>query len=197
MLQYNTHNTKLPMPEYGRYVQQLVDKCVTIEDRDERNAFAAGIVATICNLFPQQKTSPEWRDKLWDHLAIMSDFKLDIDYPREVTAREDLESCPERLPLPGHDIRLRQCGNNVVQMIAAARAMAADDPERREFVMMIANHMKKLMLAVNPDGVEDARVCKDLAMLSDGELILNPEETPLLEFEVPAVMSAAKKKKRR
>ena len=63
--------------------------------------------------------------------------------------------------------------------------------------MMIANHMKKLMLAVNPDGVEDARVCKDLAMLSDGELILNPEETPLLEFEVPAVMSAAKKKKRR
>ncbi len=53
------------------------------------------------------------------------------------------------------------------------------------------------MLAVNPDGVEDARVCKDLAMLSDGELILNPEETPLLEFEVPAVMSAAKKKKRR
>ena len=127
----------------------------------------------------------------------MSDFKLDIDYPREVTAREDLESCPERLPLPGHDIRLRQYGNNVVQMIAAARAMAADDPERREFVMMIANHMKKLMLAVNPDGVEDARVCKDLAMLSDGELILNPEETPLLEFEVPAVMSAAKKKKRR
>jgi len=85
MLQYNTHNTRLPMPEYGRYVQQLVDKCVTIEDRDERNAFAAGIVATICNLFPQQKTSPEWRDKLWDHLAIMSDFKLDIDYPREVT----------------------------------------------------------------------------------------------------------------
>ena len=58
MLQYNTHNTRLPMPEYGRYVQQLVDKCVTIEDRDERNAFAAGIVATICNLFPQQKTSP-------------------------------------------------------------------------------------------------------------------------------------------
>lgn len=33
--------------------------------------------------------------------------------------------------------------------------------------------------------------------VGDGELILNPEETPLLEFEVPAVMSAAKKKKRR
>ncbi|MDE7144122.1 MAG: DUF4290 domain-containing protein, partial [Muribaculaceae bacterium] len=67
MLQYNTHNSKLTMPEYGRYVQGLVDKCLTIEDRAERNAYARGIVYTICNLFPQQKTSPEWRAKLWDH----------------------------------------------------------------------------------------------------------------------------------
>ena len=80
------------MPEYGRYVQQLVDKCVTIEDRDERNAFAAGIVATICNLFPQQKTSPEWRDKLWDQAGTSNSSSgvssgLSISSPSDSMAR--------------------------------------------------------------------------------------------------------------
>lgn len=197
MLKYNTHNEPLRMPEYGRYVQGLVDKCLTIEDRAERNAYARGIVYTICNLFPQQKTNPEWRAKLWDHLAIMSDFKLDIDYPVEITMQEEFESRPAPVPLPGHDIALRQYGNNVQQMIATALAMDPEDPDREEFTILIANHMKKLMLQINPDGVEDERIFKDLEFLSHGQLRLSPESSALQEFNIVAAPGAKKKKRKR
>lgn len=197
MLQYNTHHSKLRMPEYGRYVQSLVDKCLTIEDRAERNAYARGIVYTICNLFPQQKTNPEWRAKLWDHLAIMSDFKLDIDYPTEVTMQEEFESKPAPMPLPGHNIRLRQYGNNVEQMIQMAASMELDNPDRENLTLLIANHMKKLMLQVNPDGVEDERIFKDLEMLSHGQLRLNPETCELQEFDIVAAPGSKKKRKKR
>ncbi|MDE7388109.1 MAG: DUF4290 domain-containing protein [Muribaculaceae bacterium] len=197
MLKYNTHNEPLRMPEYGRYVQGLVDKCLTIEDRAERNAYARGIVYTICNLFPQQKTNPEWRAKLWDHLAIMSDFKLDIDYPVEITMQEDFESRPAHVPLPGHDIVLRQYGNNVQQMIATATAMDPEDPDREEFTILIANHMKKLMLQINPDGVEDERIFKDLEYLSHGQLRLNSDSNALQEFNIVAAPGSKKKKRKR
>lgn len=197
MLTYNTYRSKLAMPEYGRYVQQLVDNCMAIENRDERNAYARGIVYTICNLFPQQKTNPEWRAKLWDHLAIMSDFKLDIDYPAEITAREEVESKPAPMPLPGHDIKLRQYGNNVVQMINTACALPVDDPDRQELALLIANHMKKLMLQLNPDGVEDERIFKDLATLSDGQLRLSPETVRLQSFNIVAAPTGKKKKRRK
>ena len=197
MLQYNTKQTSLPMPEYGRHIQQMVDHCLTIEDRQERNLCAQGIIATICNLFPQQKTNPEWRAKLWDHLAIMSNFKLDIDYPGEVPTPESLASRPEPMKVPKQNIRYRMYGHNVEQMIDSAIAMNPDDPDRNEFVILIANHMKKLMLAENPEAATDERIFKDLANMSHGMLQLFTETTRLREFEMVAAPTTSKKKKRK
>lgn len=185
------------MPEYGRHIQQMVDHCLTIEDRQERNLCAQGIINTICNLFPQQKVNPEWRAKLWDHLAIMSNFQLDIDYPGEVPTPESLASRPEPMKVPKQDIRYRVYGHNVEQMIDAAISMNADDPDRNEFVILIANHMKKLMVAENPEAATDERIFKDLAMMSHGMLQLFPETTRLHEFEMVAAPVASKKKKRK
>ncbi len=185
------------MPEYGRYVQDLVDKCLTIEDRAERNAYARGIVYTICNLFPQQKTNPEWRAKLWDHLAIMSDFQLDIDYPTEIADRSEIDAPPAPMPLPGHFVAMRQYGHNVEQMIETAVKMDPEDPDRLELALLIANHMKKLMLQLNPDGVEDERIFNDLAALSQGMILLNPENHRLEEFNIVATPGNKKRKKRK
>lgn len=196
MLQYNTHNSKLVMPEYGRYVQDLVDKCVTIEDRAERTAYARGIVYTICNLFPQQKTNPEWRAKLWDHIAIMSDFKLDIDFPNEITAKEELETAPAPVPLPGHEVVMRQYGYNVEQMVAKAVSMDPEDSDRNELVILIANHMKKIMLQLNPDGVDDQRIFDDLTILSKGQIRLSSDDCRLQDFDIVAASGNSKKKKK-
>lgn len=197
MLNYNTQQEPIPMPEYGRHIQQMVDHCLTIEDRDERNACARTILHTICNLFPSQKSNPEWRQKLWDHLAMMSGFKLDIDYPVELIEPESLHARPERIPLPQHESKFRQYGHNVEQMIATAVGMNQEDPDREEFILLIANHMKKLMLSVNPEAATDERVFKDLAQLSGGQIVLNADDTQLREYIEMPNPNAGKKKRRR
>lgn len=184
------------MPEYGRHVQQMIDHCITIEDRDERNACARVIVDTICRLNPQLRTNPEWRAKLWDHLAIMSDFKLDIDYPSEPISPETLNSRPDKVEIPQHYIAKRVYGANILKLIDAAVAMPQDSPDRSELELLIANHMKKLLMAENPEVATDKRVFADLAQLSEGHIIFNSEETRLREFEILEVQSQNKKKRR-
>ena len=84
MLEYNSQLKQLILPEYGRNIQQMVDHCMTIEDREERTRCAFTIVQIMGNMFPELRDVEDYRHKFWDHLAIMSDFKLDIDYPYDI-----------------------------------------------------------------------------------------------------------------
>ena len=88
-MQYTSELKRLVLPEYGRNVQQMVDHCMTIEDRAERTRCANTIINIMGNLFPHLRDIEDFKHKLWDHLAIMSDFKLDIDYPYEIIKKEE------------------------------------------------------------------------------------------------------------
>lgn len=57
---YNTQLKKLVLPEYGRNIQQMVDYCKTIEDREERNRCARTIIDTMGNLFPELRDTPDY-----------------------------------------------------------------------------------------------------------------------------------------
>ena len=83
-MEYNTQQRKLPLPEYGRSVQNMVDHCLTIADREERQRCANTIINIMGGMFPALRDMEDFHHKLWDHLAIMADFKLDIDYPVEI-----------------------------------------------------------------------------------------------------------------
>lgn len=196
MLTYNTRRPRLVLPEYGRSIQRMIDHCLTIEDRDERTQCAHTIVACMGKLFPKIKEQENYKQKLWDHLAIMSGFKLDIDYPFEVVNAEHLTTAPDRVPYGGHYIRYRHYGKDVELMIAKAVEMP-EGPERDELAMLIANHMKKLLLAVSKDGVEDAKVFKDLAEYSHGVLRFDPAEVRLHDFKIIAPPPTGKKKKKK
>ena len=39
-------------------------------------------------MFPHLRDVDDFKHILWDHLAIMSDFKLDIDYPYEIVKKK-------------------------------------------------------------------------------------------------------------
>ena len=92
--QYNTEKTSLLMSEYGRIVQEMVNHCLTIEDRQERLACAQGIVSVMASLVQEKSGNPEVQSKLWNHLALISDFKLDIDYPVEIIPKAEATSHP-------------------------------------------------------------------------------------------------------
>lgn len=195
MLNYNTRLKQLVLPEYGRNIQRMVDYCLTIEDRQERNLCANTIVRSMGNLFPELR-APENEHKLWDHLMIMSDFRLDIDFPCDVISADNLSTKPEKVEYYQHPMRYRHYGRIMQAMIDKAAAMEEGE-ERQQVVLLLANHMKKQMLAVNPDGVEDQKIFKDLAELSHGAIRLDAASTRLHEFKEMPVPASGKKKKKK
>ena len=109
-MEYNTQRKKMELPEYGRSVQNMVDHALTIEDRAERQRCANTIINIMGGMFPHLRDVPDFKHKLWDHLAIMSDFKLDIDYPFELVKKVDLVVKPDRLEYPNGALRYRHYG---------------------------------------------------------------------------------------
>ena len=177
MMEYNTRQKKLPLPEYGRSVQKMVDHALTIEDREERQSCAETIIRIMASMFPNM---PDQNRKLWDHLAIMSDFKLDIDYPCEVIKEEEFHVAPQQLPYRNSEIRNRHYGRIVEEMIEHALTLE-DGEEREQFIELILVQMKKNYIAWNKDGVEDRKILEDLRIytkgaieISDREIMLNP-----------------------
>lgn len=195
MLRYNTQLKHLVLPEYGRNIQSMVDHCLTIADRDERTKCAYSIIASMANLFPELKTGGEYSHKLWDHLAIMSDFKLDIDYPCEIIQPDNLHTLPEKLHYSDQEVKRRVYGKTIVSMIDQASSLQPDE-ERDALVRMIASQMKKALIAVNKDGIDDSRVFRDLAEISHGEIRLNADDVKLHDYIIPEPPTGKKKKKK-
>ena len=175
MMEYNTKQKRLPLPEYGRSVQKMVDHALTIENREERQRCAETIVRIMRSMFPDL---PDQERKLWDHLAIMSDFKLDIDYPCEVIKPEEFHVAPERIPYRNSEIRNRHYGRIVEEMIA--HAMTLEEGEEKEcFIELLLIQMKKNYIAWNKDGVEDKRIFEDLRIYTKGAIDIQDKEIKL------------------
>ena len=195
MLRYNTQMKPLRLPEYGRNIQKMVDFCLTIEDRQERTDCAFAIVKSMANLFPELKSNGQYSHKLWDHLAIMSDFRLDIDYPVEVVQQENLSSRPAPIPYKDNELRRRHYGRTILSMIDVAAGME-EGPERDALITLVANQMKKLLIETNRDGVDDRRVFNDLRELSQGRIFVDPAALRLNDYIIPVQTSGKKKKKK-
>ena len=180
MPDYNTQQKKLIMPEYGRNVQQMIDHCVSIEDREERTRCANTIINIMGNLFPHLRDVDDFKHKLWDHLAIMSDFKLDIDYPYEIIRKENLRTKLDRIPYTLTPIRYRHYGKTLERMIKKCEDYP-DGPERDQLISLLANHMKKSFLTWNKEVVDDDKIFKDLREYSHGRIDLSPETFRLKE----------------
>lgn len=194
MLTYNTQLKKLTLPEYGRNIQKMVDHCLTIEDRAARNDCAYAIIETMSQLFPAQGDPEEYRRKLWDHLAILSGFNLDIDWPYEVIRPDSLISAPDPIPLYHEQVEYRHYGKELVAMVRLAADMPQGE-ERDELVMLLANQMKKQLVLLNLDSVDDGRVFRDLFEISNGAINIDPA-TRLADYKALPAPSSKKKKKK-
>lgn len=197
MYKYNSQLKKLALPEYGRNIQQMVDYCCTIGDREERTKCAYSIIATMGNLFPQLRDEADYVHKLWDHLAIMSDFKLDIDYPYEVVKAETLDSKPAPMNYKLENIKMRHYGKLIERMIERA-CEYPDGEEKDALVMLIANHMKKQIFQINKEDVDDTKIFNDLSFYSKGKINLDPATHTLHQFrEAPTANQKQQGKKKK
>lgn len=196
MLYYNTALPKMALPEYGRIVQNMVNFCMTIPDREERTACAYSIVETMKSLFPDLLGENGDDRKFWDHLNVISGFKLDIDFPCEVITEEFLHPRPSKIPYTASRLRHRHYGKIIEKMVERV-AELEPGAEKDELISRIAHHLKKLMIAHNREAMTDEKVLRDLYAYSEGRIDLNPETYILHEFQVVEPVATSKKKKKK
>ena len=174
-LAYNTEAPKMVIPEYGRNVQKMIDHAITIKDKEERNKCAKAIVTVMGQINQHIKDNEDVNEKLWSHLLIMSNFKLDVDFPYEKTNENEFNSKPESVPYPKNDIKFGHYGKIMENLIDAA-VKYPEGEEKKNLTIHIANLLKTSYLLWNRDTVADSVIVKNLDQLSNGKLSVNIED---------------------
>lgn len=182
-LDYNTQREKLVLPEYGREVQSMVDYAVTLPTKAERQSCANAIIAIMRRMFSQSADAEGFERKLWDHLAMMSNFKLDIDYPFDVTEAQTILSKPEPMTYPMNNIPVRHYGKMMFELFDKLKTMP-EDPDRDALVRMVANQMKRDLMVWGHGSSDDEKVASDLAYFTDGKVQLDLDKFKFAKIEV-------------
>jgi hypothetical protein len=166
---YNSSRNKLILPEYGRNIQKMVEYIMTVEDKEERNRLAHAVIIIMGNMNPHLRDINDFKHKLWDHLAIMSSFQLDIDYPYEIPKAEEFLEKPRRVKYNFNDIKYRHYGR-IIEMMIEEAIKFPEGEEKEELTRLIANHMKKSYMTWNRDSVTDEIIFQDLYEISGRRL---------------------------
>lgn len=182
-LDYNTQREKLVLPEYGREVQSMVDYAVALPTKAERQSCANAIIAIMRRMFSQSADAEGFERKLWDHLAMMSNFKLDIDYPFDVTEAQTILSKPEPMTYPMNNILVRHYGKMMFELFDKLKTMP-EGPDRDALVRMVANQMKRDLMVWGHGSSDDEKVASDLAYFTDGKVQLDLDKFKFAKIEV-------------
>lgn len=193
-LDYNTLRDRLVLPEYGREVQKMVEYAITIPDREERLRCAKSIISIMDRMSPEGRNAVDHERKLWDHLAIMSDFQLDIDYPYDVSEATSMTKKPTPISYPMRKIPVRHYGVLVFELFEKLKSMPPGE-ERDELVKVTANQMKRDLYMWSHGAGDDEKVASDLARFTDGEIQLDLETFKFDKIVETETASKNKKKK--
>lgn len=175
-MQYNTTRGKLLLPEYGRNVQNMIRHAMEIEDREERQRAAQAIIEVMGQLNPHLRDVDDFRHKLWTHLFIMSDFKLDVDSPYEIPKKEMLDEKPDEMEYPKSKIRYGHYGQYTQKILESAKDIESEE-EKAYLTDQMGNFMKRQFLSHNNNAVENNVIAEQLNELSQGTLkIDNPDD---------------------
>ena len=175
MNEQNIDKPLLILKEYGRNIQKLVNYVTTIEDKDQRTQYAHTLIDLMKQINPAMKEGPEYAQKLWDDLYIMSGFNLDVDSPYPMPEKDLLGKKPKRLDYHHHDIRYKHYGRNIELLIEKAIAVE-DEEEKESAVVYVGKLMKSFYASWNKDVIDDSVIVDNIKTLSKGKLDINVDK---------------------
>jgi hypothetical protein len=190
-LDYNTGRDKLIMPEYGREVQRMVEYAISLPNKQDRQRCAQTIVNVMMRMQPQLRNTRDFKQKIWEQLAIISNFKLDIDWPFDVKQAETFRQKPEPMTYQTGHIPVRHYGKLVFELFDKLKEMP-EGPARDRLTKLTANQMKRDLVLWGHSSNEDEKVASDLARFTDGKIQLD-----LNHFKFAKVQVKEPEKKRR
>lgn len=190
---YNYERKKLQLPEYGRHIHEMVDYLSTIDDRAERNHQAQAVIGVMGNLFPLLRDTADYTHKLWDHLFIMADFRLDVDSPYPIPSAETLAPKPRKMNYPDKHIAIKHYGKNVEHILKSLRGV--DDHEAAEEVIgNVARYMRTKSYEYNQEHPNNEVIIKDIKKMSNYQLSVDEDAISNLKSDYKQSTAAYGKK---
>lgn len=169
-MEYNTERNHLVIQEYGRNVQKMVEYLLTIEDKEKRQRNTEVVIELMGMLNPHLRNVEDFRHKLWDHLFLISDFKLEVSSPYPIPTREVLLRKPDTLPYPKRYPRFRHFGKNL-EMIIDKALKENDESVREGLTQYIGNYMKLAYSNWHKEAIHDDMITNELTDLTNGKLV--------------------------
>jgi hypothetical protein len=168
-MEYNTTRNHLAMREYGRHIQKMIEYLLSLEDKETRQRNAHAVIELMGFLNPHLKNVEDFRHKLWDHLFLISDFKLDVESPYPIPTRETLKAKPKALPYPKRYPKYSHLGKNLELVIN--KALKEENPDKRQgFANAVAYYMKLAYNNWHKETVHDDGIQSELTNITDGQL---------------------------
>jgi hypothetical protein len=168
-MEYNTTRNELAMREYGRHIQKMIEHLLTIEDPERRQRNAQAVIELMGFLNPHLKNVEDFRHKLWDHLFLISYFKLDVKSPYPIPTKETLKAKPKPLHYPKRYPKFSHLGKNLEVVIN--KALQEENPEKRlGFANAVAYYMKLAYNNWHKEIVHDDAIQGELTNITDGQL---------------------------
>lgn len=165
------------MKEYGRNIQKMIEYVLNIEDDEHRQSNAMSLIELMGTLNPHLRNVEDFRHKLWDHLFLISDFRLEVDSPYPIPTKETLRARPERLAYPKKYPRNRHFGKNLEMVMD--KAINEENPEKKEgFTQCIGNYMKLAYSNWHKESVHDDAIKAELNSISNGQLEFQTGHSP-------------------
>ena len=194
-LDYNTQREKLVLPEYGREINKMVDHAMSLPTKEERQRCANTIIDIMERMVPQNRDNQDYKHKLWDHLALLSNYQLDIDWPYDVSGAQQITAKPEPLGYPMTHIPVRHYGKMMFEIFEKLKTMPAGE-ERDELVRVTANQMKQNLYQWSHGSADDEKVISDMARFTDGKIQIDIDTFKFDKIQ-PREPEVKKKGKRR
>ncbi len=195
-MEYNTQREKMPMPEYGRCVQEMIRHAESLKDKAQRQRCAETIVSIMANMHPELRQQPDFMHRIWDHLAYISDYKLDVDYPFPLTRLGEAGEKPQPLKYPMKRIGQRQYGHLVEESLERLTRMPEGE-ERDTLLRQTAQQMKQCLYDWNRDAMDDEKVAQDVSTYTHGKVRLDLQRFRFAPVQTSSRPVETRKRKRR
>ena len=181
-MKYNTELSKLIIPEYGRHIHQIIKSLSDIKDRKKRNQQAEVVIQIMGNLNPHLRDVNDFKHKLWDHLFIMSDYKLDVDSPYPIPEKKDIDERPAKIDYTQGSVKVRHYGKYVIDMLQKISELN-DSDNKNKLIVSIANQMKRSYINWNKSNILDHVIFNEIEEISKGKIKV-PENTTLENINI-------------
>ena len=175
-LDYNTQRERLKLMAYGRDIQQMVDYCVALPEKAERQKCANTVIEVMKKVVPSQMDDKERMPALWYHLALMSDFKLDIDYPVEIVHENKMAQKPGKIEYTSKKyMNAKHYGRLIFAMFDKLKSMP-DGEERDALTEKTIVQMYRCLSAWGMGTADKERIISDIARYTDGVIQLDTDD---------------------